>query len=102
MQVVANYEAAVLRPYHEELTAALGGNESVYPFGTLCMEFQWATVDFVRWLVVGRLCGFTPETLASRARKKDANQAECLRSLPRLVWLLRLAQECMGAIQERE
>ena len=59
---VANYEAAVLRPYHAELIAALGGQEDAYPYEEVCREFKLAALNFMRWLAGARLVGCQQNT----------------------------------------
>jgi hypothetical protein len=100
--VVADYRERVLRPYHEELCAALGSADA-YPYEQLETEFEDAGLDYFRWVVCARLNGFTPAKLAAAAAPPgDINRGMYIRSVPRLVWLLRRTHEFLGRAEGRE
>mmetsp|Transcript_42732 Transcript_42732/g.96277 ORF Transcript_42732/g.96277 Transcript_42732/m.96277 type:complete len:415 (-) Transcript_42732:164-1408(-) len=97
-EIVDDLANQVLRPYHAELSAALGGTEA-YPMDEFVLEFKRATVDFLRWLVAGRYPSFSPATVTKSIEKVDINHGVWRRSIARNVWLCKLASQYLSEFE---
>eukprot|EP01062_Namystynia_karyoxenos_P062562 TRINITY_DN55467_c0_g1_i1.p1 TRINITY_DN55467_c0_g1~~TRINITY_DN55467_c0_g1_i1.p1 ORF type:complete len:437 (+),score=141.53 TRINITY_DN55467_c0_g1_i1:91-1311(+) len=97
-EVVDDWESSVLRVYHSELSAALGGGEQRYPYGDLRREFALAAVDYFRWTLGARFDGCTPEKMARKAKEQDINTGEYQRSQRRFTWLFSTAEKLLAEL----
>ena len=100
-EAVEDYEESVLRVYHGELIAMLGGTAEAYPYHELVREFKLAALDFLRWLSGARLSGFTPEKMTIAAVKVDINVGIWKRSAARMAWLWRMAEASIDDAEQR-
>merc|ERR1712184_224410 len=90
---VENYVSDVLKVYHEELIASLGGREDAYPYEQMEREFKIAGLDFMRWITAARFVGFTPEKMRAANENVDINRGMWIRSIRRMVWIWQRAEE---------
>eukprot|EP00756_Hemistasia_phaeocysticola_P058372 Hpha_TRINITY_DN3499_c0_g1::TRINITY_DN3499_c0_g1_i1::g.32631::m.32631 len=92
---VDNWEEEVLKVYHGELVAALGGSKASYPYDTLRREFALSVIDFFRWTAGSRLGNHNPQRAAKNRDAQDINRGEYLRSPKRLAWMFERSEAFM-------
>ena len=97
--VVVDHETNIIKPYHNFLIEALGGDSTVYPYSTFLKEFKISTLDYQRWQGGSRLKSMTPETLKKAGENVDVNHGIFRRSLERVKWIFKVVDGVLDEVE---
>lgn len=109
-EALEDYEANILKPYHNHLIRALNRRSdnsgesnnhqnSDYPYHELLDEFKLAAIDIQRWLGGSRFKSMNPESMRRAQQNIDVNHGIFRRSIDRLVWIFRTVDRALEDIE---